>query len=290
MSGFLSSKVYYQKKHKALMKKTIILKLGGSIVTQKHRDGVFVRRALLARIAKEICQSLRKNHGLQLIIIHGAGAAGHQTAKKYHLEKGTGNDPQKIRGALLIREANQKLNLAVSKIFTNSDIRVVPVHTQSIIIQKDNKISSCSYAVLESAINTGFIPILYGEMVFDTTLGMSICSGDIIAIHLAKHFGAEKILFASDVDGIYDQDPHIHRNAKIIRSASLKNLLSNKDVELSGSHHIDVTGGIRNKIVSIIKNGIPKTLKEVAVFNGLKNNAFTKALAGKNEGTIITIR
>jgi isopentenyl phosphate kinase len=272
------------------MKKTVILKLGGNIVTQKHRDGVLVRRTLLARIAKEIRQSVRQNPGLQLIIIHGAGAAGHQTAKKYHLEKGTSNNPQKIKGALLIREANQKLNLAVSQIFTNSGVYVVPIHTQSIIIQKDGKIASCSYAAIESTINAQFIPILYGEMVFDTTLGMSICSGDIIAIHLAKHFGAEKILFASDVDGIYDKDPHMHKNAKIIRSTSLQNLLSNKDVELSGSHHVDVTGGMRNKIVSITKNGISKTLKEVVVFNGLKNNAFTKAIAGKTEGTTITIR
>jgi len=271
------------------MKKVIILKLGGSIITQKHRDGVFIRRTLLSRIAKEIHDVVKKNSELQLIIIHGAGAAGHQTAKKYRLEKGTGDDKKKMRGALLIREANQKLNLAVSKIFTDSGVKVVPVHTSSIIIQKDGEMASFLYTTLESAISAQFVPILYGEMVFDTTLGMSICSGDIIAIHLAKHFKAAKILFASDVDGIYDKDPHTYQNAKIIRSVLLKNLLTNKNIELSGSHHIDVTGGMRNKIASIIKNGIPKTLKEVAVFNGLKNNALTKAFAGKNEGTIIAI-
>jgi isopentenyl phosphate kinase len=271
------------------MKKIIVLKLGGSIITQKHRNSVFVRRALLARIAKEIHGVVKKNSELQLIIIHGAGAAGHQTAKKYRLEKGTGNDKKKIHGALLIREANQKLNFAVSKIFTDGGVKIVSVHTSSIIIQKDGEIASCSYAVLESAINQAFIPILYGEMVFDTTLGMSICSGDIIAMHLAKRFGVEKILFASDVDGIYDKDPYEHQDAKIIRTVSLKNLLANKNIKLSGSHHIDVTGGMKNKIVSIIKNGIPKNLKEVAVFNGLRNNAFTKAIAEKNEGTIITI-
>lgn len=272
------------------MQKTIILKLGGSIVTQKHRDGVFVRRTLLARIAKEIHKVIKNDPELRLIIIHGAGAAGHQKAKKYHLEKGTGNDAKKICGALLIREANQKLNLAISKIFTDNNLKTIPIHTQSIITQKDGEVYSFSYTVIESALGAGFIPILYGEIVFDRALGMSICSGDTIAIHLAKRFGAEKILFASDVDGIYDKDPHIHRNAKIIRVASLKNLLSNKNIELSGSHHVDVTGGMKNKIMSLAKGGIPKTLKEVMIFNGLKNNTFIKTISGKNEGTTIIIK
>lgn len=272
------------------MQKTIILKLGGSIITQKHRDGVFVRRKLLARIAKEIYEVTQKNSELRLIVIHGAGAAGHQTAKKYHLEKGTGNDPKKIHGALLIREANQKLNLTISKIFTDNDLKTIPVHTQSIITQKDNQVDSFSYTVIESALSAGFIPILYGEMVFDEVLGMSICSGDVIAIYIAKRFSAEKILFASDVNGIYDKDPHLYKNARIIPVASLQYLLSNKSVELSGSHHIDVTGGMKNKILSVVKNRVPKTLKEVVIFNGLKNNAFIKTISGKNEGTTITIK
>jgi len=41
---------------------------------------VFVRRKLLAQIATELVQVLLANKNIRLIIIHGAGAAGHQLA------------------------------------------------------------------------------------------------------------------------------------------------------------------------------------------------------------------
>lgn len=271
------------------MKKTIILKIGGSVITHKHREGVFIRRGLVARIARELRGVLEKDKDLRLIVIHGAGAGGHQLAKKYHLENGTGEDVAKWRGAFLIRMASQKLNLTIAEIFIENGLRSVPVHTASIIVQKNGEIETCAYSVLDVALESNCVPLLYGEVVFDTTLGMSICSGDVSAVHLAKKYGAEKILFASDVDGIYDKDPHVHRDAKHIASVSLQDILSNKDIALAGSHHVDVTGGLRNKIVSLSKNGLPQSLKEVMVFNGLKEGAFVRALLGKSEGTIIEI-
>ena len=57
-------------------KKVIILKIGGSVITQKHREGTFIRRTLLARIATEIQATLKKNPHIRPIIIHGAGAGG----------------------------------------------------------------------------------------------------------------------------------------------------------------------------------------------------------------------
>lgn len=43
-----------------LKKKMIILKIGGSVITQKHREGIFIRRKLLASIAEEIKMSMKK--------------------------------------------------------------------------------------------------------------------------------------------------------------------------------------------------------------------------------------
>ena len=128
---------------KSLNKKIVILKIGGSVITQKNRKGIYVRRKLLFQIADELHEVLKKNKDLQLIIIHGAGSSGHQLAKKYKLATGVRNDQKKWKGSLLTRIANQELNLEITKIFSEQGLRVTPVHTASVVIQKDGDIDIC---------------------------------------------------------------------------------------------------------------------------------------------------
>jgi isopentenyl phosphate kinase len=117
---------------------------------------------------------------------------------------------------------------------------------------------------------------------------MSVCSGDAIAILLAKQYEADKIIFASDIDGIYDKDPHTNNDAKLIRKTSIKSIMSDKKVSLTGSHNVDVTGGLQNKIAALA-NYDSTSLKEVVICNGLKRGTITKALLGQDVGTIIKI-
>ena len=163
------------------------------------------------------------------------------------------------------------------------------VHTASIIIQKDRKITNRSFNIIDRALESKCIPIMYGEMVFDETLGMSVCSGDAIAVTLASKYNADKIIFASDIDGIYDKDPHIHSDAKLITSASLESVLSDKKIALLESHNVDVTGGLKNKIAVLTGSNMPKSLKEVVICNGLKKGFITRALTDGDVGTIIKI-
>ncbi len=270
-------------------KRVIVLKIGGSVITQKHREGTFIRRALLARIAMEIRGTLEENPDIRLIIIHGAGAGGHQLAKKYRLTENLGNDPERWTGAFLTRQANQLLNLELFKIFSKANLRVVPIHTASIITQRQKEIASCSFESINQTLAHNCIPLLYGELVFDETLGMSILSGDTSAFILAEKYQAERVLFASDIDGIFNKDPHTNKDAKRIQATTLRELLENKNVSLSGSHSVDVTGGLANKIAELTKNNIQKSLKYVTVFNGLKPATYKRAFTKTCEGTVIEI-
>lgn len=255
-----------------------ILKLGGSVVTYKHQKGASVRIPLLRKIAKELKNILKKK-SFQLIIIHGAGAAGHQLAKKYDLQSGAGKDEKKWFGSLTSRTANQKLNLTIAEIFIKENLRAVSVHTASVIIQKDKKIRDCYLENVQEALRQNCIPILYGEMVFDKTLGMSICSGDSILPHLAEKLRAQEVFFASDIDGIFTQDPFIHKDAKLIKKISFAEI--KKKTKLSGSHNVDVTGGLSGKIERI--KGIKKSeIKHIKIFNGLKIENYQNIFFNKN--------
>ncbi len=265
------------------------MKIGGSVITEKNRPGVFIRRKLLNEIAKDCAAALSANKNTRLIIIHGAGSAAHQVAKKYNLENGIKNDFNKIEGALAIHVANQKLNLAIAEIFLKHGVNISPVHTASAVIQNNGIIEKCFYDVIDGVLNLNCVPLLYGEIVFDRTLGMTICSGDAIAVDLVKKYNASKLVFASDVDGIFDKDPHVHRDAKIVRLTTLDSISKSGEVALSGSHNVDVTGGLKNKIAVLSIGNIPKSLKQVVVCNGFNAGFIGRAFNDTDDGTIIKI-
>lgn len=259
------------------MKPLYILKIGGSVATHKNRSGFSVRKLLLKKIAKSIKEA-RDEKAFDLILIHGAGAAGHQLAKQYGLQGGTGNNNKKQHGAFLSRFANQKLDIAVAGSLFEGGLRIVSVHTASTIVQKNGKITSCNLKIIKESLDRQCIPLLYGEMVLDEDLGMSICSGDAIASFLAKKMNASKIFFASDIEGIFERDPHVFKNARLVEKISLKNL--EKQIKLSKSHNVDVTGGIRGKIKNIEKS-IEESAESAEIFNGLKTENYKKILLGE---------
>ncbi|HEX8973992.1 MAG TPA: isopentenyl phosphate kinase [Patescibacteria group bacterium] len=259
------------------MKPLYILKIGGSVVTLKDHPGFSVRKELLDKVADSLLLA-RKKGKFDLILIHGAGALGHSLAKEYGLDKGVGKSARKMHGALLSRNANQKLDNAICEIFNTKGLPVAPVHTASVIIQKNALISKFETGMIKEALEKNLIPVMYGDMVFDTKLGMSVCSGDAIAPFLAKKFGARKIFFASDIAGVFTNDPHFHKDASLIEEISLQEITSN--AKLSGSHNVDVTGGLWGKIKKM--ESLKKTNVEfVEIFNGLEEGNYLKALTGK---------
>lgn len=264
------------------MKNIYILKIGGSVATQKNRKGLFLRKSLLEKVAKSIMEWKNENPNTGLVLIHGAGGHGHYLAKKYGLIEGTGADSEKIKGAVLSRIANQKLDLMIFGIFAKAGMTMVPVHSGSVIVQKDKKIKSFHFDILKNALKNNYVPMLYGEMVFDEKLGMSVCSGDAIAAFLAKDLKVEKVFFATDVDGVFDKDPHLHANAKLINSIKLKDVYS-ENIKLDESHSTDVTGGLRGKIDAFKGFFNISSLKEIVVFNGRKGENYRKSLNGEND-------
>lgn len=260
------------------MKPLYILKLGGSVITKKDRSGGQLRLSLIRKIAKEIKASL-ESQSFNLILIHGAGSVGHQLAHKYELAKGANQTKKGWKGSLISRIANQTMDVSISDIFVKNSLPVVSIHTSSVIIQTNGKISHFDLGTIKESLKQNCIPLLYGEMVLDRKLGMTICSGDAIAPYLAKKLGAQKMFFASDIDGVFNQDPHLHRNAKLIKKIRLSDI--EKKSKLTHSHSIDTTGGLLGKIKKI-KEFKSSEIKSVEIFNGLEPKNYKKALSGKS--------
>lgn len=252
-----------------------ILKLGGSVITDKTKECSF-RQKIMDRLAKEI-----KKANPEIIIIHGAGSFGHIQAKKYRLNEGYKKQEQ-IHGFSVTHEMVQSLNSMVLKSLQNNGIPAVSISPHSVVKLDNHELLSMNYDVFDEYLKKKFTPVTFGDVVLDKKLSFSICSGDLLAMALSKHFKPSKMIFVIDEDGIYTSNPKIDKNAKLIESTSFDKL---KRLTTSADSHADVTGGMGGKIETI-KN-ISKQGIDTVLLNGNKPGRLYKVLIG--EKTKITI-
>jgi len=55
----------------------------------------------------------------------------------------------------------------------------------------------------------GFVPILHGDCVLDDVQGCAILSGDKIIEKLVEKLRPRRVVFLTDVDGIFDKPPEM---------------------------------------------------------------------------------
>ncbi|MCX6799671.1 MAG: isopentenyl phosphate kinase [Candidatus Falkowbacteria bacterium] len=258
------------------MKNLYILKLGGSVVTHKDEQDLKIRKELLQNIALNL-KKIIEDTEVKLVIIHGAGSYGHRLAKKYNLQDIQSQTDINWQGVLETKLSVQKLNTEIAEIFLNTGVHVLPIHPSSIVIQDNSNIDEVYLETIKKALENNLVPLLYGDMTFDKAKGISICSGDKLVPYLSEKLGAKKIIYATDVAGIFNKDPHLNKDVKLIKNI----LIDNGKIELisglEGSHSEDVTDGLRGKIKEL--NNLKKT-QEIIIFNGLKIENYLKVFNG----------
>jgi isopentenyl phosphate kinase len=256
-----------------------VLKIGGSVITDKSKE-LGVQMEAISRIADEILEANMKN----LIIVHGGGSFGHPVAQKHAIKEGFKEESQ-IIGFAETHHVMTVLNGLFMDALIWRGIPAVSITPSSCIMTQNGRIICFEDTPLKQLTNMGFIPVLYGDAVFDTELGFTILSGDQLVSFLAMRFNAKNIVIGVDVDGLYDADPKTDAKAKMFDHLTLKEL-KNVQKLLGGSNACDVTGGMANKIAELIpaiEHGIP-----VLIVNATKPKYICKALKGERvKGTFI---
>ena len=185
-------------------KKLTILKLGGSLLTDKSQPSTICNKIL-----KEIAQEIKKCIDLDLIedliIIHGVGSIGHPPVLEYKLHHGFKNPQQLIPLSKTQLTVNKFRNL-IAEEFSNLGLPVNLLHCSSTCISEKMQIKEFLKEPIEGFLSLGMIPLLGGDMIFDRKMGFSVGSGDQIAKILAKDFKAGQLIFATDVNGIYARE------------------------------------------------------------------------------------
>ncbi|RLF41762.1 MAG: kinase [Thermoplasmata archaeon] len=233
-----------------------VIKIGGSIITDKSKLGVY-REYTMDALAE-------KMQNRKILLVHGAGSFGHILAEKYQLNKGCSSDMQK-KGFAETHALVQKLNTLVLNSLHKHSIPAVSIAPHSFIYFNNNKLDLINYDFFESYLEKGFMPVTFGDVVLDKTKGCSICSGDDLVLALAEYFHPSKVIFVIDEDGLYTANPKIDKNAEFIREISSDKLL---DLKTTLDNHSDVTSGMEGKIQKIVE--ISKLNIDTILVNGNK--------------------
>ncbi|NOZ82018.1 MAG: isopentenyl phosphate kinase family protein [Candidatus Micrarchaeota archaeon] len=251
----------------------LILKIGGSVITDKTSEYPKPRKKIMKRLASEI--SVYRN---KMVIIHGAGSYGHPIVKRTGIHKGLNG---KTVAFAETQRLQNELNVLFTKYLIESGIPAVPYQPSAAAIMNNGQLKKLFVGPLKEMIRLGLVPVLYGVPAVDEKKGCSILSGDEILPYLAKRLKCEKTIHCTDVDGIYTADPKLHPDAKRIEEVNRKNLGEVLET-VSGAVTHDVTGGMARKLKEIISSGV-----EAVFLSGLKPGNLRKALLGQRVGTVV---
>lgn len=245
-------------------KKLLIIKIGGSVITKKGENKAIFEKEIVKKIIKQI-RDAKEKKDFNLILIHGAGSFAHPIAKKYNLSKGYINK-ESNKGYKLTKEALNKLSNLILSALEKENIKSKIIDSTNLITTSYGKIVDFNIQPIEKILEKGITPILYGNLAPDKNQTFSVVSGDKQATYLAKNLNADKLIFISDVDGVYDKNPKTDSNSKhipLITETNFQKIISS----MSQHNENDVTGEMKGKLESIHEDlkGV-----EVEIVNGYK--------------------
>ena len=251
------------------MKRLLILKLGGSVITHKDQNYT-AHKENIKRLSQEIADA----NQYPLIIVHGGGSFGHPHAKKHDIANGLKPDPQLI-GFSETHQAMLQLNKIIVDSLLEAGVPAFSLSASSMMRTDGKRLNVFDPEIVKHFIESGMVPVLFGDAVLDSKQGVAILSGDQLIAKLASAFNAKNVVFGSDVDGIFTDNPKINPEAELIESFSISNVKAN----VGNTTHTDVTGGMLGKLSEAAE--VVKTGSEVLMINAYTPGRVKSAILGE---------
>jgi isopentenyl phosphate kinase len=260
------------------------VKLGGSVITDKNRPFT-ARSATIQRLAKELHRGKAKA-GLTVIVGHGGGSFPHTAAQRYGIHRGI-LGTKSYRGISLVQDAAARLNRMVVKALIEAGENAISVQPSATTLSEDSRIVHWDLRVLERMLDSELMPVVYGDVGLDLAQGCCILSTEEIFRYIAIGMPVSKIFIGSNVSGVYNKDPNVFTDAQHIRTITPRNF-ERILPSLGKSTGIDVTGGMRSKVSSLVEIVKERHKIHCELIGIRKPKVLENALRGKEvHGTIV---
>ncbi|MFB6133537.1 MAG: isopentenyl phosphate kinase [Halanaeroarchaeum sp.] len=232
---------------------TIVLKLGGSVITEKdHRETV--DRDAVRQIAADVGAASTTD----LVLVHGGGSFGHPAAAERGVSRTSGTTA--AADVRAIHDAMGDLLRAVIEALGSAGVPAIPVRPLSLARRSASGELRLETGPIRAMREEGFVPVLHGDVVASAGKGATIVSGDELVVAVAEGLDAERVGLCSTVPGVLDDE-----------GAVVPSITAYEDVEaiLGESESTDVTGGMAAKVRALLDADRPASIfgpGEVAAF------------------------
>ncbi len=263
--------------------KLVFLKLGGSLITNKHTPKT-ARIDVIQRIVTEIKSAQEIDPSLQILLGHGSGSFGHYSAKKYNTRDGVSTREEWLGFAEVWYDA-ASLNRLVIEALQNGGVYPVSFPPSAAVFSSDQEITSWDLNPIQTALEKGILPVVFGDVVFDSILGGTILSTEDLFVHLARNLRPGRILLAGQDPGVWQDFPDCKKLFDKITPADRFSL----DQSVSQSEAPDVTGGMADKVEQMLV--LIEEFPEIncSIFSGEDPGSVKNALLGQNLGTLLAL-
>src|ERR671932_1189240 len=226
------------------MHELVFLKLGGSVITDKTRPEV-LDEAVLGQIAQVIAATLHTNPALRILIGHGGGSFGHHWANLYQTHQGV-RDDRGWEGVVKVADAMGRLNRDVVRALITAGVPAMSVQPSASAITAHRRLDHMSIEALGALLHAGVVPIVYGDVAVDREQGAAIISTETIFAYLTPLLHPRRIVLVGE-RAVFTADPRRDPRAEripVIDETNIEQVLG----QTTGSHAVDVTGGMATKV------------------------------------------
>lgn len=265
---------YYQKFHKQYF----VIKIGGEILQS-------------AKAIKTLLEDIKdiQSHKVKVILVHGGGPQADLLSERL------GHTPTKINGRRVTGDKDLEIVKMVYGGSINTDIiatarsldikslRVSGLDGDLLNVKKRPPLNGVDYGhvgdivdvnldILHTVLQAGYLPIVSPLAV--TSKGNIVnINADTIAFALAEKLKAEKLILATNVDGVLNDGKLI----SVLRTGEIDNLI----------HTEVVTGGMIVKLHNC-EHAVEAGVKRVHIINGLSPHSLvSEVLTKEGVGTMI---
>lgn len=228
-----------------MVQELVFVKLGGSLITDK-RGRAAARADVLERLAAEIAEAQQTlaEQEVAIVLGHGSGSFGHVAAARYGLGEGLRRDggTGEPAGVSVTQDQAARLHRLVVDALLRAGVRPFTIAPSSVFLADRKRIVGGSIGPLLGALQLGLLPVVYGDVVVDKTLGASIASTEEVLKYLLRRlrrhrFRIRRLLWCGRTDGVYDREG---RTIPRIDAGSYRRTLAS----IGSADGTDVTGGM----------------------------------------------
>lgn len=248
--------------------KRIVIKVGSSLIAPNQNG---CSSHYLLGIAQFIVRC--KSMGIEVVLVSsGSVAAG------AHLfnEQEEGYKPSLAVKKAMAAAGQMEMMTTWDRLFDFPTAQILVTHGDLRDRERYISIQETIFSLLEN----GILPIL-NENDTVTTDKLKVGDNDNLSAMVAAAADADTLIICSDVDGLYDSNPHTNADAKLLSSVPF---ITDEIFEMAGGATSSVgTGGMKTKIEAAEKavaHGI-----DTYIVNGFTVQTFNMLLSGKNPGT-----